>query len=328
VTLDPAFVADPTIEVTNASKWFGQKVAVSGLSCSFGPGVTGLLGPNGAGKTTLFRMISGLTSVSNGSITVLGKNPRTDVSVFASVALVPDEDAVYDDLTGRQFVRYSADLSSVENREAVDDALNVVQMSATADRTIAGYSKGMRQRIKIAAALVTDPDILILDEPLNGTDPIQRAHLIALFESFGVAGKTVIVSSHVLEEVERVCDNVVALDAGHLIAQGSMTDLAGAEGGIEVEFVQVDDRPDAIDDVVRRLEASGAIVQRSATTLSILGADDDELFDRAADAIADAGARVRRLGQRRRTLDDLFEAHALEGAAADAPALDASGEQS
>jgi ABC-2 type transport system ATP-binding protein len=125
-----------------------------------------------------------------------------------------------------------------------------------------------------------------------------------------------------------VCDNVVALDAGHLIAQGSMTDLAGAEGGIEVEFVQVDDRPDAIDDVVRRLEASGAIVQRSATTLSILGADDDELFDRAADAIADAGARVRRLGQRRRTLDDLFEAHALEGAAADAPALDASGEQS
>jgi ABC-2 type transport system ATP-binding protein len=222
VTLDPAFVADPTIEVTNVSKWFGQKVAVSGLSCSFGPGVTGLLGPNGAGKTTLFRMIAGLTSVSNGSIAVLGKNPRTEVSVFASMALVPDEDAVYDDLTGRQFVRYSAALSNVTDRDKPEQALNVVEMGDAADRSIGGYSKGMRQRIKVAAAIVTDPDVLILDEPLNGTDPIQRAHLIALFEGFGEQGKTVIISSHVLEEVERVSDRVVAIVDGRLAAAGSV----------------------------------------------------------------------------------------------------------
>ncbi len=246
MTVDPAFVDDPTIEVDGVSKWFGQKVAVSGLSCSFGPGVTGLLGPNGAGKTTLFRMISGLTSVSNGKITVLGKNPRTDNSVFSSVALVPDEDAVYSELTGRQFVRYSAALSNVGDRDKPEDALNIVDMADAADRAIAGYSKGMRQRIKVAAAIVTDPDILILDEPLNGTDPVQRAHLIELFEGFGAAGKTVIVSSHVLEEVERVSERVVAIVDGRLAAAGSVEAIRAAMHDIPYVVAISTDAPRAL----------------------------------------------------------------------------------
>jgi ABC-2 type transport system ATP-binding protein len=173
-------------------------------------------------------MISGLSSVSNGTISVLGKNPRTDSSVFTSVALVPDEDAVYDELTGRQFVQYSADLSNVRERAKTDEVLRIVEMTDTADRAIGGYSKGMRQRIKVAAAIITDPDILILDEPLNGTDPIQRAHLIELFEGFGKAGKTVIVSSHVLEEVERVSDRVLAIVDGRLAAAGSVDAIRAA----------------------------------------------------------------------------------------------------
>ena len=264
MTLDPAFVADPTIEVANVSKWFGQKVAVSGLSCSFGPGVTGLLGPNGAGKTTLFRMITGLTSVSNGTIRVLGKNPRTDANVFASVALVPDEDAVYDELTGRQFVRYSAALSNVADRDKPEEALSIVEMGDAADRAIGGYSKGMRQRIKVAAAIVTDPDVLILDEPLNGTDPIQRAHLIELFEGFGDQGKTVIVSSHVLEEVERVSDRVVAIVDGRLAAAGSVEAIRASMHDIPYVVRISTDAP-------RQL---GAALFESSTALSVTGTDD------------------------------------------------------
>jgi ABC-2 type transport system ATP-binding protein len=311
VTLDPAFVADPTIEVTNASKWFGQKVAVSGLSCSFGPGVTGLLGPNGAGKTTLFRMISGLTSVSNGSITVLGKNPRTDVSVFASVALVPDEDAVYDDLTGRQFVRYSAALSNVMDRDKPEDALNTVEMADAADRAIGGYSKGMRQRIKVAAAIVTDPDVLILDEPLNGTDPIQRAHLIELFEGFGDQGKTVIVSSHVLEEVERVSDRVVAIVDGRLAAAGSVEAIRASMHDIPYVVRISTDAP-------RQL---GAALFSSSAAVSVTGTDDgisvstNDITTLGKDTpriAADIGARITAFRPQDQSLESVFR-YLVEG---------------
>lgn len=229
MTSDPAFVENPTIEVEAASKWFGQKVAVSNLSCSFGPGVTGLLGPNGAGKTTLLRMITGLTTTSNGSVRVLGENPRRTSKVFDRVALVPDEDAVYGDMTARRFVRYAAQLANTDSSpEAVEATLDDVAMLDAADRPMSGYSKGMRQRAKVAAALVTDPEVLILDEPLNGTDPVQRAHLIDLFQELGDRGRTVIVSSHVLEEVERVSSRVIAIVDGRLAAAGSVDAIRAA----------------------------------------------------------------------------------------------------
>lgn len=229
MSLDPAFVDDPTIEVNAVSKWFGQKVAVSNLSCSFGPGVTGLLGPNGAGKTTLLRMITGLTATSNGSVTVLGKDPRRHPDVFSKVALVPDEDAVYGDMSARRLVRYSAQLANADSSaDAVDRALDEVKLLDVADRQLAGYSKGMRQRAKVAAALAADPDVLILDEPLNGTDPVQRAHLIDLFQELGEAGRTVIISSHVLEEVERVSTRVIAIVDGRLAAAGTVQAIRAA----------------------------------------------------------------------------------------------------
>lgn len=243
MNLDPAFVDEPTIEVTGASKWFGQKVAVSKLSCSFGPGVTGLLGPNGAGKTTLFRMISGLTSVSHGSIAVLGKDPRRHHEVFRSVALVPDEDAVYVSLTGREFVQYSSDLANSPTSLSVDEVLETVEMGEPANRVIGGYSKGMRQRIKVAAALVTDPKVLILDEPLNGTDPIQRSHLIDLFERLGNDGRTLIISSHVLEEVERMSNRVVAIVDGRLAAAGSVEAIRAEMNDIPYVVTISTDRP-------------------------------------------------------------------------------------
>ncbi len=280
MTPDPAFVESPTIEVTNTSKWFRQKVAVSNLSCSFGPGVTGLLGPNGAGKTTLLRMIAGLTTLSNGSIRVLGKDPRRSPNVYRDLVLVPDEDSVFGDMTARRFVQYAAQLAGKDSSAAsVERALDEVAMLDTADRSIAGYSKGMRQRTKIAAALVSDPEILILDEPLNGTDPVQRAHLIDLFQQLGESGRTLIISSHILEEVERVSTRVIAIVDGRLAAAGTVNAIRAAMYDIPY-LVRIDtDKSRALGaamfsaGVVDTVEAGEAALDVRTTDLARLGSE-------------------------------------------------------
>jgi ABC-2 type transport system ATP-binding protein len=226
--LDPAFAPSPTVEVANTSVWFGQKVALSELSCSFGPGVTGLLGPNGAGKTTLMRAITGLIPVNQGTVRVAGRNPRNDRTVHARMALVPEDEAVPPGLTARQLVRYVADLQRLTDRDAPDRALAEVDMLDVADRRVDGFSKGMRQRTKVAAALVADPSVLVLDEPLNGADPVQRAHLISLFRRLGSEGRTVIVSSHVLNEVERLADRIIVIVHGRLAAAGGQRAIRDA----------------------------------------------------------------------------------------------------
>ncbi len=246
---DPAFVADPTVEIDDVSVWFGQKVALSEVNCSFGPGVTGLLGPNGAGKTTLMRAMTGMIPVNQGAIRIEGLDPRRRRAVHRRMALVPEDEAVPPALTARQFVRYVADLHRVEDRDAPERSLDVVGLLGVGDRRVDGFSKGMRQRTKIAAALVTDPHVLVLDEPLNGADPVQRLRLIELFSTLGRQGRTVIVSSHVLGEVERLAERVVVVVHGRLAAAGGHRAIRDA----------MDDRPRhvlvrATD--VRRLAAS------------------------------------------------------------------------
>jgi ABC-2 type transport system ATP-binding protein len=218
-----------TVEVTELSKWFGPKVAVSEVTIGFGPGVTGLLGPNGAGKTTLMRVIAGLQVPSQGSVSVLGRDPRVDPSIYSSMTLVPEDEAVYEHLTGRQFVELSARLAGVDDPKGrAQQVLETVELTDAADRALGGYSKGMRQRAKVASALIPDPEILLLDEPLNGADPVQRAQLIRLFKELGAAGQTVIVSSHVLREVERMADRVIAMVDGRLAAVGSVATIRAA----------------------------------------------------------------------------------------------------
>ncbi|MGH9085100.1 MAG: ABC transporter ATP-binding protein [Acidimicrobiales bacterium] len=247
---DPAFAPDATVVVDDVSVWFGQKVALSELSCSFGRGVTGLLGPNGAGKTTLMRGITGLLPVNQGTVRVLDANPRDDRSVHAHVALVPEDEAVPRGLTPRQLCRYIADLHRIPDRAAVERAIDAVDLQSVADRRMDGFSKGMRQRSKVAAALVKDPQVLVLDEPLNGADPVQRLKLIALFERLGDEGRTVIVSSHVLHEVEALATRVIVIVRGRLAA-------AGGHRAIR----------DAMDDVPRQVLVRTGEARRLAASL-------------------------------------------------------------
>jgi ABC-2 type transport system ATP-binding protein len=195
-------------------------VALTEVSCSFGPGVTGLLGPNGAGKTTLMRSVCGMLPLNAGTVRVDGLDPRAKREAQRAIALVPEDDADPGVLSARQLVRYTAALHGARDRTAPERALAAVDLVDVADRHVGGFSKGMRQRAKVAAALVSEPRVLVLDEPLNGADPVQRKALIELFHRLGDEGRTVIVSSHVLHEVERLARRQIVLVRGRLAAAG------------------------------------------------------------------------------------------------------------
>ncbi|MEZ5216506.1 MAG: ABC transporter ATP-binding protein [Ilumatobacteraceae bacterium] len=308
VATNPAFVDDATVVADNVSVWFGAKVALSDLSCSFGPGVTGLLGPNGAGKTTLMRAITGMCAVNQGQLTVNGVAPRSDREVYRTLALVPEDEAVPAGLTARRFVEYVAALHEVSDRDAPAQALATVGLTDAADRRVDGFSKGMRQRTKVAAALVCDPRVIVLDEPLNGADPVQRLHLIELFKRLGADGRTVIVSSHVLQEVERLAERVLVIVHGRLAAAGTRAAIRDA----------MNDRPRQVlvRSSDRRALAAELLSLASVTGVSMhrqTGAGDDGVVVETMQASELAGAiarAARRTGVRLlevRPLDDSLE---------------------
>jgi ABC-2 type transport system ATP-binding protein len=218
--------ADALVVVDRVSKWFGDLVAVSDVTFSVSPGVTALLGPNGAGKSTMLRMLAGLALPSSGTVSVMGKSPRTDPETAAEIGLAPQQEAVFGYLTALQFVRSSAELQGVQNPDAeARRVLSMVELDPNDDRRLPTYSKGMRQRVKLAQAIVHQPRVILLDEPLSGLDPRQRIHMVELFHALGDQGRAVIVSSHVLEEVERFGSNVVVITQGRLAAQGDFREI-------------------------------------------------------------------------------------------------------
>ena len=189
----------PSIAIDRVSRWFGGVVAVSEVTLAVGPGVTALLGPNGAGKTTLLRTIAGLVAPSEGTARVFGEPVRGNPAIYRRIGYMPEHESVYDFLTGRQFVELSARLQRLDDpRAAVARAISTVDLTTAQDRAMRGYSRGMRQRMRLAATLVHDPPLLLLDEPLSGTDPVQRLHLRDVIRSLAAAGRTVLVSSHIL----------------------------------------------------------------------------------------------------------------------------------
>jgi ABC-2 type transport system ATP-binding protein len=218
--------AGPTIAAENVSKWFGPLVAVSDVTFEIGPGVTALLGPNGAGKSTMLRMLCGLAQPSRGTVRVLGRDPRSDVSVAGSIGLVPQQETVFEPLTAHGFVRLAAVLHGLPDPDAAAaSSLELVGLDPTDTRRLPAYSKGMRQRVKVAQGLIHDPEVVMLDEPLTGLDPRQRADMIALFRRLGAEGRCVLVSSHVLDEVERLGSQILVMSQGRLAAAGDFREL-------------------------------------------------------------------------------------------------------
>ena len=210
-----------TIKVDHVSRWYRNVVAVNDVSMTIEPGVTGLLGPNGAGKSTLIALMSGFLAPSTGTVTLDGEPLWRNESVYRKIGLVPEREALFDYLTGRQFVVANAELHGLPQAGAAAEAsIALVEMSDAQDRTISTYSKGMRQRIKMASSLVHDPAVLLLDEPFNGMDPRQRMHLMELLRRMGAEGRTVLFSSHILEEVEQVARQIEVVVAGRHAASG------------------------------------------------------------------------------------------------------------
>jgi ABC-2 type transport system ATP-binding protein len=209
------------IEAVNVSRWYGNVVAVNDVSFSLGPGITGLLGPNGAGKSTILHMAAGFLRPSKGTVRIAGRPAWRNHKMYANVGLVPEKEAVYPFLTGYQFVLLSAKLCGLSDpAAAARRAVHAVDMEAAQDRRLDGYSKGMKQRMKVAAAIVHDPHVLLLDEPFNGTDPAQRLQMMGLLHRMAGEGRTIVFSSHILDEVERLAQNVLVIVAGRLVASG------------------------------------------------------------------------------------------------------------
>ncbi|WP_240197080.1 ABC transporter ATP-binding protein [Nonomuraea lactucae] len=214
------------MELSQASRWYGNVVAVNDVTMTIGPGVTGLLGPNGAGKSTLLHMMAGFLAPSGGTVTLDGTRVWKNHHIYRNIGLVPEREGVYGFLTGWQFVLSAARLQGLPDPvEAARKALAIVEMEEPKDRRVETYSKGMRQRVKVAAALVHDPPVLLLDEPFNGMDPRQRLHLMDLIRTMGTAGKTILFSSHILEEVERVAQHIEVLVAGRHAASGDFREI-------------------------------------------------------------------------------------------------------
>ena len=231
-----------TVALDVASRWYGNVVAVNGISMTVRPGVTGLLGPNGAGKTTLIALMSGFLEPSAGSVTLDGEPIWRHTDAYRSIGLVPERELSFGYLTGHQFVLANAELHGLADAgAAARRALEVVEMTEPAARRIGTYSKGMRQRVKLASALVHDPPVLLLDEPFNGVDPRQRLHLMTLLRRMGGEGRTVLFSSHILEEVEQVARQIEVVVSGRHAASGDFGQIRQLMTDRPVQYVVLSD---------------------------------------------------------------------------------------
>lgn len=252
--------ASPVISVKGVSRWFGSVVAVSEVSFDINPGITGLLGPNGAGKTTLLRMMTGLAGTSSGTVTMFGEKVRNNPPLYQRIGVMSEHETVYDFMTGREFVTMMGRIRKVTSIEkAVDRAVELVDLADAQNRPMRTYSRGMRQRMRLAATLVHDPEILILDEPLNGADPRQRVHFKRLLQQLAHAGRTIVLSSHILEEVEELADTVLLIINGKLAASGEFRAIRAALNQRPYHVRVVSSSPRALASMVVNLPSVDAV---------------------------------------------------------------------
>jgi len=291
------------------SKWYGHVLGVSDISWTLSGGVVGLLGPNGAGKSTLMKLMAGLMRPSRGTLEVLGGRPYEDADVRRRIGYSPEHEHTYDELTARELVTALAHLAGVPRAEAGPAALRALDamgMTEAMDRRVRGFSKGMRQRTKLAATLAHDPELLILDEPLTGVDPVARIDIIERIKRLAAGGKTVIVSSHVLYEIEALTEDIVVLHRGQVLAEGNIYEIRKLidkhPHRIRVEC----DRPREIAAAIAGAEhVVRLVIERRA--LIIETRDPDRCYDELGLAIVERGVELRALTSPDNNLGAVFE---------------------
>ncbi len=299
----------PVIRAERCSKWYGAVLGLSDLTWSCAGGVVGLLGPNGAGKSTLMKLTAGLLRPSRGSIAVFDGNPFTDRAVRRRIGYSPEHENTYDELTGRELVTHLAHLAGVPRADAPRIAaasLEAMGMGGAMDRPVKGYSKGMRQRTKLASTLAHEPDLIILDEPLTGVDPIARTEIIHLIRQIAARGKTVIVSSHVLYEIEALTQDIVVIYRGQLLADGNLFEIRRLCDQLPYRIVVECDQPRAVAgalagaDHVRRVayERRGLVIETS---------DPDRCYDALTDLMLERELGVRAMTSPDNDLGAVFD---------------------
>ncbi|PID38547.1 MAG: hypothetical protein CSA65_07100 [Proteobacteria bacterium] len=300
----------PLVVTDKLCKWYGKVVGINDFTVTIQPGVVGLLGPNGAGKSTFIKLLVGALRPSKGQLSVLGQRVWGNRELLARLGYCPEHDGVYDDLTATEFVATMAQLSGVAPRECTDRAVATLErlgMGFAKDRQLRGFSKGMRQRTKLAQAIVHDPEIVLLDEPLTGCDPLARSSLVKIIQALGAAGKAVIVSSHILHEVEAMTSEILLLYKGQVLAEGNIYRIRE----------MIDEHPHQVQvvcDKPREL-ASQLVLDPSVfsaefpadDTLLVETRDPDSCYSRIPQAALDHGIKIRQLTSPDNNLQAVFD---------------------
>jgi ABC-2 type transport system ATP-binding protein len=297
-----------TVVVADAcSKWYGPVLGISDVSWQLAGGVVGLLGPNGAGKSTLMKLMAGLLRPSRGALTVFGENPFTATAVRRRIGYAPEHEKTWDELTARELVTVMARLAgAADPRAAADRAIAEVGMTEACDRRVKGFSKGMRQRTKLATAIAHDPDLLLLDEPLTGVDPIARVDIVERIRRLAAAGKTIVVSSHVLYEIEALTSEIVVIYRGQVLAEGNVYEIRKLIDRYP-HRIRVDcDRPRVLAAALAPADHV-ARIQFETTGVTIETRDPDRCYDELAAAVLEHGIAVRALGSPDNNLGAVFE---------------------
>src|SRR4051812_10786778 len=297
------------VDAANVTKRWGSTVALDGTTFEIGSGVTGLLGANGAGKTTILGLLLGLHHPDAGQLRVLGEDPaRAGSTVRARIGYAPEHAAMPPDVAAHDVVRHLAEIHGLPFRAAnarASDALFEVGLGEERFRPVGTMSTGQRQRVKLAQAIVHDPELVLLDEPTDGLDPVQRDQMLSLIWRVGhQLGLNVVLSSHLLHEVDRVCDAVVILDGGRAVESGRLSDLRQSTEAGEL-LLDIDGGPSAVTALVARLTELGVTATADGTKITAALPDDDVL-DLVRDALADTGVGVRRLQRRTRSLEEVY----------------------
>ncbi len=299
------------ISAAGLSKYYGNILGLNEVTLDIEPGITGLLGPNGAGKSTFMKIITGQLKPNIGTVTVRGRRVWNDPEIFRTIGFCPEPDAFYEDVTGAEFLRGLLRLSGYSRAEAAERAgraLDVVDLAGAQDRLIRGYSRGMRQRIKLAQAVAHDPDILVLDEPLSGLDPLGKRKLIRLIKGFRDQGRTVLVSSHVLPEIEALTSRIVLIHQGKILAQG---DIPFIRDLIESHPHQISVRSSDPRALAARFVGDRSIQKMTfgadGRTLVVETHKRDEFFGRLTGAVLETGIEVDEISSPDDNLQSVFE---------------------